>query len=253
MSSTAQNLWLSPQPRPLVIGHRGASAHAAENTLTAFRLAMLQDADGIELDVKRCASGEVVVMHDATVDRTTDGAGQVHALSFDQLRALDASGGGEPPPTLDEVFELIKPHPTFLINIEITNYTTPRDGLEDAVIEIVRRHGIGHRVLYSSFNHLLVRKLAALDPDIPRALLYDRSMPLPLRNVWLSPLIRHEFRHPHHSAVTLDFVRKQRAAGRGVNVWTVNEVTDIRRMIAAGVTGIIGDSPVTIRQTLGLG
>ncbi len=246
------NLWLDPHSRPLVIAHRGASAHAAENTLTAFRMAMLQDADGIELDVKRCATGEVVVMHDETVDRTTDGVGRVHALTFEQLRALDASGGGEPPPTLDEVFELITPHPTFLINIELTNYTTPRDGLEDAVIDVVRRHGIGHRVLYSSFNHLLVRKLAAVHPEIPRALLYDKSQPLPLRNVWLSPLIRHEFRHPHHAMVTQDFVRNQRAAGRGVNAWTVNEVVDIRRMQAAGVTGIIGDSPLTIRQTLGL-
>jgi glycerophosphoryl diester phosphodiesterase len=73
-----------------------------------------------------------------------------------------------------------------------------------------------------------------------------------MRNVWLSPLIRHEFRHPHHSMITADFVAKMRAAGRGVNAWTVNAPADIRRMSAYGVSGIIGDSPATIRKTVGL-
>jgi glycerophosphoryl diester phosphodiesterase len=252
MANSSGNLWREPHSRPLVIGHRGASAHAAENTLTAFRLAMMQDADGIELDVKKCATGEVVVMHDKTVDRTTNGTGVVHELTFDQLRVLDASGGGEPPPTLDEVLDLIEPHPTFLINIELTNYPSPKDGLENAVVEVVKRHNIANRVLFSSFNHLLVRRLSALMPEIPRGLLYAEGMPLPLRQVWLGPLVPHDFRHPHHNMVSLDFVRNMRAQGKHVNAWTVNDAVDIRRMVAAGVTGIIGDSPKTIRSVMGL-
>lgn len=244
------NLWRESRNHPFVIGHRGASAHAPENTLAAFRLAIEQGADGIELDVKRCQTGDVVVMHDATVDRTTSGSGLVHKLSIDALRSMDA--GGEPVPLLSEVFELIESTPGFLINIELTNYMTPRDGLEDEVVRLIKKHAIAERVLFSSFNHLLVRKLAARMPEVPRGLLYYRNMPLPMRNVWLSPLIRHEFRHPHHSMITADFVAKMRAAGRGVNAWTVNAPADIRRMSAYGVSGIIGDSPATIRKTVGL-
>ncbi len=244
------NLWRESRSHPLVIGHRGASAHAPENTLAAFRLAIEQGANGIELDVKRCQTGHVVVMHDATVDRTTNGSGQVHKLSIDALRSLDA--GGEPVPLLSEVFELIEAAPGFLINIELTNYSTPRDGLEREVARLIKKHAIAERVLFSSFNHLLVRKLAALMPEIPRGLLYYKNMPLPMRNVWISPFIKHEFRHPHHSMITADFVTAMRVARRGVNAWTVNAPADIRRMGAYGVSGIIGDSPATIRKTLGL-
>jgi glycerophosphoryl diester phosphodiesterase len=245
------NLWLEPRTRPLIIAHRGASAHAPENTLGAISLAIAQGADGIELDVKRCASGEVVVMHDTTVNRTTNGSGPVYGLTLAQLRALDA-GQGERVPTLDEVLDLIRPAHGFVINIEVTNYDTPRDGLESDVVAVLKQHNLNERVLFSSFNHPLVRKLAGLLPEVPRGLLYDKSMALYSRNVWLSPLIKHEFRHPHHSMVTLDFVRKMRAAGRGVNTWTVNEPADIRRMAAMGVSGLIGDSPVTMRTILGL-
>lgn len=245
------NVWLETRNKPLLIAHRGASAHAPENTMLAFQLAMAQGADGIELDVKKCASGEVVVMHDTTVDRTTNGSGAVHKLTLAQLRALNA-GEGQPVPTLDDVLELVKTHPSFVINIEVTNYETRNDGLERDVVDVVKRHAIGERVLFSSFNHLLVRRLAGLLPEVPRGLLYANGMPLPLRNVWLSPFVKHAFRHPHHSMVTLDFVRAMRQAGRGVNAWTVNEPSDIRRMAAMGVSGIIGDSPKTMRETLGL-
>ncbi|MCX6018137.1 MAG: glycerophosphodiester phosphodiesterase family protein [Chloroflexi bacterium] len=245
------NLWTESHTRPLLIAHRGASAHAPENTLGAFALAMEQHADGIELDVKRCASGEVVVMHDHTVNRTTNGSGTVESLTLTQLRTLNA-GAGERVPTLDEVLDLIRADAGFLINIEITNYDTPRDGLENEVIKIVQRHNFGPRVLYSSFNHLLVRRLAKLDPNVPRALLYWSKGPLYLRNVWLSPFIRHEFRHHHYGMVTPQFVSKMHASGKRVNAWTVNDEAQIRRMAAMGVDGIIGDSPVTMRHALAL-
>ncbi|MGQ9903118.1 MAG: glycerophosphodiester phosphodiesterase [Anaerolineae bacterium] len=241
------NLWLESHPKPLVIGHRGASAHAPENTLAAFRLAREQGADGIEFDVKRCATGEVVIMHDATVDRTTNGRGNVHQLSLAELRRLDA-GNGEHVPLLDEVFEELggRDHPTFLFNVEVTNYQTRGDGLEAAVIEVVRRHNIASRVLFSSFNPLSVHLLSRLAPEIPRAILYAPNMPRYLREVWLGPIVAHEFRHPHFSMVTAEMVEALRNRFLRVNAWTVNEPDDIARMIACGVAGIIGDSPRTI-------
>lgn len=246
------NLWLEHYDRPLAIGHRGASAHAPENTLVAFKLAMEQGADGIELDVKRCATGEVVVMHDATVDRTTNGKGKVHELSLAQLRALDA--GGEPVPTLDEVFELTATPPRpFLVNVEVTNYDTPKDGLEQLVVEVVKRHNCARRVLFSSFNLLSVRTLARLAPDIPRGILYHHEMPIYLRRVWLAPFAPHEFRHPDFSTITPDLVQKLKRQGKRVNTWTVNKPADIARVAACGVHGIIGDSPQMIGEVIGRG
>lgn len=244
------NLWLQDHSRPLIIGHRGASAHAPENALAAFKLAMEQGADGIELDVKRCASGDVVVMHDETVDRTTNGKGKVHELTLDQLRQLDA-GNGERVPTLDEVLDLTasaaKP---VLVNIEVTNYFTPKDGLEPLVVEVVKRHNCQSRIVYSSFNPLTVRTLAKLQPEVPRGILYHYEMPLYIRQVWMAPFVPHEFRHPDLSYVTPEFVNKLRDQGKRVNTWTVNERADILRMAQCGVHGIIGDSPATMREVI---
>jgi glycerophosphoryl diester phosphodiesterase len=246
------NLWLQPQSRPFVIGHRGASAHAPENTLAAFQLAIEQGADGIELDVKRCASGEVVVMHDETVDRTTNGTGKVQDLTLAQLRALDA-GNGECVPMLDEVLDLTA-HTAwpFLVNIEVTNYTTPKDGLEKLVVDVLRRHNCAGRILFSSFNPLTVRTLAQYMPEVPRGILYHHAMPIYIRQVWMAPFVPHEFRHPDHSYITPEFVRKLKAQGKWVNTWTVNDPHDISRVAQAGVAGIIGDSPKTMREVLGL-
>lgn len=246
------NHWLNQAGRPLIIGHRGASAHAPENTLAAFMLAQAQGADGVELDVMRCATGEVVVIHDDTVDRTTGGEGRVRALSLAALRKLDA-GNGERIPTLDEVIIATAGAPRpFLLNIEVKNYATPFDGLEQSVVEVVRRHGCADRVLFSSFNPLAVRRLAQLAPDIPRGILYHRDMPIHLREVWLAPLAPHEFRHPDIGLITPAFVAKLKAQGKRVNTWTVNERADIIRAATSGVHGIIGDSPLAMREALGI-
>ncbi len=247
--SRTMSLWLEARTRPLVVGHRGASAHAPENTLAAFRLAREQGADAIELDAKRCASGDVVILHDPTLERTTDGEGGVHEWSLAELHTLNA-GKGERIPTLDEVFEDVGRF--MLVNVEVTNYTTRGDGLEEAAVSVVRRHRLEQRVLFSSFNPLSVRKLAVLAPEVPRAILYSARMPLHLRNVWLAPFVRHEFRHPDHTLVTPELVRKLGAQNLRVNAWTINDPEEVRRVADCGVHGIIGDSPSAIRKALGL-
>src|SRR5512135_2653183 len=128
------NLLLQPRPTPLVLAHRGASLHAPENTLAAFTLAADQGADGIELDVKLTRDGSIVVMHDATVDRTTTGHGRVSDLTLSEIKALDAGSNFEPQfaqervPLLEEVFAAVAGR--LMINIELTNYASRRDGLE---------------------------------------------------------------------------------------------------------------------------
>ncbi len=249
------NHWLdSSHTQPLVIGHRGASQHAPENTLAAFRLAHTQGADGIEFDIKRCKTGEVVIMHDATVNRTTNGVGSVETLSLAELHALDA-GHSEPVPTLDELFAEQGRHAApsgkpFLFNVEVTNYTTRNDGLEAAVVALIQRHNIAERVLFSSFNPWSVRKLAQLAPDIPRAILYSRDMPIFLRRVWLAPWVAHQFRHPEKDMIDAAKVQTLARQNLRVNAWTVNERADIVRMMRCRVNGIIGDSPQTMREVL---
>lgn len=249
----AMNHWFNkPGNRPLIIGHRGASAHAPENTLAAFMLALAQGADGVEMDVTRCATGEVIVIHDDTVDRTTNGKGWVRQMSLAELRKLNA-GNGERIPTLDEVILATANAPRpFLLNIEVKSDTAPFDGLERAVVEVVRRHGCEARVLFSSFNPLAVRRLAQLAPDIPRGILYHHAMPVYLREVWIGPLAPYEFRHPDIGLVTPEAVAKLKTQGKRVNTWTVNAPDEIIRAAASGVHGIIGDSPATMRAALGI-
>jgi len=115
---------------------------------------------------------------------------------------------------------------------------------------VVRRHACAERILFSSFNPRSVRTLWKIMPDVPRGILYAPDMPMPLRRVWLGPFVPHEFRHPQLAFITPDYVSKLRARGKRVNVWTVNAPADIARVAQAGVAGIIGDSPQTMRSTV---
>src|SRR5512139_2814209 len=161
--------------QPVIFAHRGASAHAPENTLAAFELALAQQADAIELDVKLTVDGQVIVLHDATVDRTTGSHGRVRDLSLAQLRSLDAGSfysekyRGEKIPTLEEVFETVGKRA--FINVELTNYNTPRDQLVETVCMLVKRFGLQKSVMFSSFFASNLSKARAYLPGVPRGLL----------------------------------------------------------------------------------
>ena len=154
---------------PLIYAHRGASGHAPENTLEAFRLAMEMGADGFELDVHMSKDGELVVIHDETVDRTTDGTGLVRDLTLNQLKSLDASNGMDAYrcvkiPTLAEVFHLIR-HTRHIVNVEIKTDEWFYPQIEEKCLALAKETGIEDRVIYSSFNHFTLRKLRQLKPD----------------------------------------------------------------------------------------
>jgi len=240
--------------RPLIFAHRGASAYAPENTLAAFNLALEQGADGIELDAKLTADGEVVVIHDQTVDRTTDGQGRVSQMTLAQLRQLDAgvwkgtAFKGCKIPTLAEVFEALGNH--LIINIELTNYGSPEDGLPEKAARLVQTYHLEESVLFSSFlpsNLVLIRKML---PQVPLAIL---ARPGPAgrnhRSVQ-SRNVAQEFLHPHFLDTTKRLIDREKAAGRQVTAWTVNFPFMMRRLIHAGVDGLITDNPrlgLTIR------
>jgi glycerophosphoryl diester phosphodiesterase len=246
--------WLAPRGRPLNIAHRGASAAAPQNTLAAFRKAVELGADGVELDVQLSADGAVVVIHDFTVDGTTDGAGRVADKTLAELEALDAGTrfsphfAGERIPTLAEVFEAIDGR--LLVNIELKDFSSPGNKLAAQVVEVVRKHAMDKRVLFSSFNPFVVRAAKRLAPDIPAGLLYEEDLLIPLRRAWLAPFIPHEARHPSFPMVTEASVQWCHARGLRVNTWTVNEPAEMRRLVALGVDGIITDRPDVLAGVL---
>lgn len=238
----------------LNLAHRGASAYAPANTLAAFRLAEELGADGVELDVHLSADGAIVVIHDFTVDATTDGHGHVRDMTLAELKRLDAGSwfdprfAGERIPTLEEVVEALGTH--MVLNIELKALGLRSQGLEQAVVDLVHRHDIAPRTILSSFNPLVLWRLRRLDPALPRGLLYDASLPLPLRRAWLRPLVRPAALHPHHSLVHARSVTWAHAGGYRVHTWTVDEPTEMRRLIELDVDGIITNRPDVLQREL---
>ena len=238
---------------PAIIAHRGASAAAPENTLAAFNMAVDLKADAVELDVKLSKDRVPVVMHDATVDRTTDGHGKVGELTLADLKTLDAGAkkdakyAGEQVPTLAEVFEAVAASRKSWINVELTNYTTRGDGLEAAVVALIQKMNLGRRVILSSFDPFAIRNVRRLDPSLPIAQLTAARMPVYLREAWLSPFIPHEARHPDHVQLKRKGVAYYQRRGYRVNAWTVNDPADLRDFARQGVDGLITDVPDVAR------
>jgi len=239
--------------QPLVIAHRGARDVAPENTLAAFRAAIDLDADGIELDVVRCATSEIVVLHDDSVDRTTDGSGLVQEIPLSALRELDAGAWfsdafvDERIPLLQEVLDLIAPR--FRINIEIKGTDMRGDGIEQEIAEMIRARDLGDQVIISSFNPMALWRTKRTAPELKRGLLYAPDMPIFLARAWSRCLIQPDALHPKASMVDEHYMRWARRNGHRVNVWTV-KIAEMRKMIALGVDAIITDHPGQLREML---
>jgi glycerophosphoryl diester phosphodiesterase len=238
---------LTSLPRPIIFAHRGACAHAPENTLAAFELALVQHADAIELDVKLSADGQVIVIHDATVNRTTGSQGRVKDLSLAQLKSLDAGSffsdrySGEKIPTLAEVFETVGQR-TF-INVELTNYNTPRDPLVEEVCTLVSRFGLQERVLFSSFFASNLSRARAVLPDVPRALLAAGGLLGAWARSFGFAFGKYQALHPFLKDVTPQQVQRVHRLNRRIHVWTVNAAEDMRRLFHWGVDAIFTDDP----------
>jgi glycerophosphoryl diester phosphodiesterase len=233
--------------KPIVIGHRGACAFAPENTLAAFRLAAEQGAHGIELDAKLSKDGQVVVIHDQTVKRTTGAEGKVAGLTLAQMKELDAGSffgpqfEGEPIPTLDEVFSEVGQR--VLINVELTNYANPFDDLVKKVVDLVRKYGLQERVIFSSFHPLSLMRAAQYLPEVPRAILAEPGGGGGLaRSFLLKGLAPHAV-NPYFTDATADFLSRQRKQGRKTYVWTVNQADEMKRLVREGASGLITDNP----------
>ena len=234
-------------PYPIIFAHRGASAHAPENTLAAFELAIEQGADGIELDVKLSADGKVVVIHDPTVDRTTGAHGRVKDLPLAELRAMDAGSSfsvkfqNERIPTLEEVFETVGKR-TF-INVELTNYNSPRDHLVESVCALVKKFGMQKRVLFSSFLSSNLSHARRYLPGVPTGLLaLDGVLGLWPRSFGFA-FGRYDALHPNIKNVTQQQIYFVHRLKRRIHVWTVNDAADLQRLFKWGVDAVFTDDP----------
>lgn len=241
------------QRAPLVVGHRGAPRFAPENTLAGFRRAAELGADGVEMDAKLTADGVVVCHHDRTLDRTTNGRGRVLDWTWESLRRLDAGShfgtafAGEPIPSLEQVFRELGDR--LLLNVELTNYGSPRDRLPEAVLDLVGRFRLERRVLLSSFNTIALRRSARLRPRLPLALLLRKDQGPVRRAVfpWIAP---HEALNIGDSLVTPEGVQRLLRRRTRVFVWTVNDPGRARHLLSLGVHGLITDVPDVIRMGL---
>jgi glycerophosphoryl diester phosphodiesterase len=237
--------------RTLIFGHRGASAYAPMNTLPAFELAVVQNADGVELDVHLSKDKHLIVLHDFTVDHTTNAKGFARDMTLAELKALDAGSwksdqyAGVQIPTLDEVFKAVG-HKLY-INVEIKSETEATDGVEQAIADCLQRNNMQERVIISSFNPLALKRFREIMPDVPIGYLY---MPDYQPFAEVMQALPHEARHPHHPMIDRAYMDWAKTNGYRVNTWTVNDPARAVELRDLGVDAIITDTPDVMREAL---
>lgn len=254
--------WVPHQPRdtrvlfgdsPVVIAHRGASGVAPENTLAAFREAARMGV-GFELDVSLCATGEPVILHDDTLDRTTTGSGPVSAAPLDALRDFDAGSWFDPRfaaervPTLREV--LAELGSEVVIDIELKR-TDAKAALAKAVVAEVERAGLVERVFVTSFDPFLLEQVRLANPSIVRGQLvgdfkksdlkwYEKKA---LQNLAFNSKVQPDLIVAQHDWLTPEWTAWLKARGYRVMVYTPNDEAAWERALAMGVDGLITDHP----------
>ena len=248
---------------PLILAHRGASAYAPENTIAAFRLAHELGADGIEFDVQLTRDKIPVIIHDDTVERTTNGKGRVCDLSISEIAQLDAGTwktndyAGEPIPTLAQVFDALsdwirpvgRARPCF-INVELKTEYVLTDGLEQQVLNVLARYGLQDNILLSSFSPLSLHRARSINPRLRRGLLYDNTMPIYLRKAWLRFWADPQAMHPEAPMIDAAYMEWANRKKLQVNTWTVDDPDEARRLAKLGVHAIITNKPDVIRDAL---
>jgi len=221
----------------LKIGHRGAKGHLAENTLESIQKAFEFGVDAIEIDVHRCKTGELVVIHDFTLDRTTNGSGEVAKKTLTELKALKVEEQFRIP-LLTEVLDFIEEK--CKINIELKGLNTANAAAEIIKQYISEKNWKYEDFIVSSFQKNELFQMRKLDENVPLGILSKASV---TEAIELGKLLKASAIHPSLGIITRDNVKASHAAGFKVNVWTVNESEDIARMQEFGVDGIISDFP----------
>ncbi len=243
--------------QPLIIAHRGYRAKYPENTLCAFKAALEAGAAMIELDVSLSCDRKLVVIHDTTLQRTTNGNGPVNGLTLAELKRLDAGSwfhsdfAGERLPELIEVLDLVDGRA--LINIEIKSSAYepnhPRDAIEWQVMELVRQKKARDYILISSFNILILEQLSTFKNAPPLA--WISKCPADRQTVEMCTRIDAFSWHPEHLILTRSQVEMMHAAGIRVFPFNMETKADFNRMLTMGVDGAIINDPVEALEWIG--
>ena len=237
----------------LNFAHRGFSGEYPENTMLAFRKAIEAGAQGIELDVHFTKDKEVVIIHDETIDRTTDGKGEVESFTYDELCRFNAYGRFEGKydfqkiPTLREYFELVKPVDGFLTNIELKTGINEYPGIEKAVLKIIDEFGLRDRIIISSFNHFSVKRFKEIAPDVKCGFLEESRI---IDFGTYAKKYGVEFIHPLYKCLTKDVFDEVYSNGIGINTWTVNDENAVRYLVKNNVNAVIGNYPDMVSRVL---
>ena len=232
---------LNSQNSILNIGHRGAKGHVAENTIASIKKAIELGADGIEIDVFRCLTGEIVLFHDKTLDNLSNGTGYIEEKSLSELKELNILGSKHSIPTLEEVIQSIGKE--VFLNIELKGPDTSKGSLE-MVNKYVKSGKIKlSNILFSSFNWNELVKLRNLDSDVKIALITGED---PLEAISPALSLNAIAINPNYKKLNKDNVQKIFSSGLKIYTWTVNNKLDIIKVKSLKVNGIITDFPERI-------
>lgn len=233
-----------------IYGHRGAKGNFPENTLLSFKQAILQGVDGIELDVHLTKDGEVVVIHDESIDRTTDGNGFIKDRTLEEIKKYSAGSKftafphfkenwiKESVPTLKEVLELLAPYKVEL-NIEFKTYIFPYDGIEEKTLALVKEYGCDRKVIYSSFHLPTLLRMKQLDSSSSIAWLLHDAISHPgeyIESLHLESIHLYKDLVFEHQDGLKDLQQK-------IRVWTVNNQEELKKLLELQVEAIITDYP----------
>ncbi|HEY3355024.1 MAG TPA: glycerophosphodiester phosphodiesterase [Polyangia bacterium] len=234
---------------PLLVAHRGASATEPENTVGAIRAARTAGADAVEIDVRLCRTGEVVVFHDEDLGRMAKVPMRVADLGFEALRDLDL-GHRERVPTLDEILE--EAGRDLLVDVEIKAETARDLGLEAKTAAILRRHDVGPRVCVSSFHPAALWRFRRQMPEVPSGIIFADDQVLPLRRAWFAPLLGVGLLAAQSTLCDPATVHAWHGRGYAVLAWTVDDPDEAAALAAAGVDALAANDPARVRGALGL-
>ncbi|GKU81124.1 glycerophosphodiester phosphodiesterase [Niallia sp. NCCP-28] len=236
----------------LVFAHRGYSAKFPENTMISFQQAEKVCADGIELDIQMTKDGELVIIHDEKVDRTTNGSGYVKDYLYKDIRTLDAAskynGNGQKMqiPSLHEFFEWLQ-QTNIICNIEFKNNKLPYKGMEEKTVELIRQYGLENQIIFSSFNHYSMVLCNQIDPAIETALLFSDGIYRP----WMyAKAIKANGIHPNQRLINKEFIRDSESFGIKVRAYTVNDPKKMKLFADSGISALITDDPSLAKSML---
>lgn len=260
------------QKKPLILGHRGFSGIYPENTMLAFIKAYEAGADGVELDIQLTKDGELVIVHDSTVDRTTNGSGKISEFSLKAIQFLDAAHtftdyGKQQIPTLNEYFEWVQDK-SFVTNIELKTDENEYAGIEQKLVQLIKQYDRAEKIIVSSFNYQTIERIKFLAPDLKCGLLtidfqtveqakgvipdllIEQPTLVPSRLIDYAENLGADYLHPNYLSLTSEITKQITDRGLGINIWTVDHETDMHQLLTENVNSIITNYPDRLKRIM---